>query len=109
MPGFLTIGYGDQASYDGTPRAQRDAAHEHDARLVADGAIAGVLGDPVRVTNTHNTGTVAEKGAYLQSALPVAGFALIEADSLDDAIAKVAQTPCAVASGVVEVWPIREG
>ena len=52
MPRFLTIGYGDQAGYDQTPVALRDAAHEHDARLVAEGADVGTLRDPVRVTNT---------------------------------------------------------
>ncbi len=42
----------------------------------------------------------------MRSDLPIAGFALIDADSLEDAIDKVAKTPCAVAHGVVEVWPL---
>jgi hypothetical protein len=37
----------------------------------------------------------------------VAGFAVIEAADLDEAIALVSQTPCAVAHGVVEVWPLE--
>lgn len=106
MPRFLTIGYGDQAGYDQTPVALRDAAHEHDARLVAEGADVGTLRDPVRVTNTHGRGTRAEVGPFMETTLPVAGFALIEADSLEDAIARVSNTPCAVASGVVEVWRV---
>lgn len=109
MPRFLTIGYGDQAGYDATPPAIRDAAHEHDARLVAEGAITAVLTDPVRVTNTHGEGTEVVRGPFLRSALPVAGFSLIEAASLDDAVAMVAGTPCAVAGGVVEVWQVSEG
>jgi hypothetical protein len=43
---------------------------------------------------------------YLASDLPVAGFALIEASSIEEAIRQVAQTPCAVCYGVVEVWPL---
>ena len=37
--------------------------------------------------------------------LPVAGFALIEAPSIEVAIEMVSGTPCAIAGGVVEVWP----
>ncbi len=33
MPKFVTIGYGDQAGYDRTPQAIRDAAHAHDTGL----------------------------------------------------------------------------
>lgn len=68
----------------------------------------GIAGTPVRVRNPENTGTKVEEGAFLRSALPIAGFAVIEADSLDDAIALVANTPCAVAHGVVEVWPLEQ-
>jgi len=39
MPKYLTIGYGDQAGYDQTAPAQRDAAHRHDAALLAKGAL----------------------------------------------------------------------
>ncbi len=45
---YLTIGYGDQAGYDRTPRELRDAAHEHDAEQAAAGVIAGVLLEPVQ-------------------------------------------------------------
>lgn len=44
----------------------------------------------------------------MSSALPVAGFAIIEAATLQEAIDLVSGTPCAVAHGVVEVWPLRE-
>jgi hypothetical protein len=42
----------------------------------------------------------------MQSALPIAGFAVFDAQDLDAAIERVRQTPCAVAHGVVEVWPL---
>ncbi|MEV6710980.1 hypothetical protein AB0M48_02955 [Lentzea sp. NPDC051208] len=38
---------------------------------------------------------------------PIAGFAIIEADSVEEAVRMVAGTPCAVAHGVVEVWPLH--
>ncbi|MBP8019371.1 MAG: hypothetical protein KAY82_04985 [Hylemonella sp.] len=40
--------------------------------------------------------------------LPVAGFAVIEAPNMAEAIKMVSQSPCAVAYGVVEVWPLEQ-
>ncbi|MGH9122531.1 MAG: transcription initiation protein, partial [Acidimicrobiales bacterium] len=92
--------------YDSTDESVLERAHAHDARLVSDGAVVGVAGRPVQVRNTGGTGIVTKDRAFLISALPVAGFALIEADDLQSAIELVAGTPCAVAHGVVEVWPL---
>jgi hypothetical protein len=44
----------------------------------------------------------------MTSPLPVAGFAIIEAANMIEAVKMVSQTPCAVAHGVVEVWPLEE-
>ena len=44
----------------------------------------------------------------MSSALPVAGFAVIEAADLAEAIRIVSKTPCAVAHGVVEIWPLEQ-
>lgn len=106
MPQYLTIGYGDRAGYDRTPKALRDAAHAHDRALVARGAVMGIAGAPVQVRNPEACGVQTVNAPYLSSDLPVAGFALIEAASLDEAVRQVAQSPCAIAYGVVEVWPL---
>lgn len=108
MAKFITVGYGDGRGYERTDRAIRDAAHAHDARMKADGALIGVAGTPVQVRNHDAAGLRTETGAYMRSDLPVAGFAVIEAEDLDAAIALVSKTPCAVAHGVVEVWPLQE-
>ena len=107
MPKFITIGYGDRAGYDRTPQAVRDAAHEQDAKLVSDGALVGIAGEPVQVRNPDAAGVETRKGSSMSSALPIAGFAVIEANDLDEAIKKISQVPCAVAHGVVEVWPLE--
>ena len=72
------------------------------------GATVGSAGTRVRVRNPDATGLSITEGAYLSSPQPTAGFVIIEADSLDEAIALVSGTPCAVAHGVVEVWPLLE-
>jgi hypothetical protein len=108
MATFVTIGYGDREGYDRTEPAVRDAAHAHDARLRSDGAVMGVARPPVQVRNHDAAGVHTESGPFSQSALPVAGFALIEAATLAEAVEIVSQTPCAVAHGVVEVWPLEQ-
>jgi hypothetical protein len=107
MPKFVTIGYGDQTGYDRTPRAVRDAAHEQDAKLRSEGALIGVAGTPVHVRNPNGAHVETLNGPFMTSALPIAGFAVIEAANLADAIEKVSRVPCAVAHGVVEIWPLK--
>jgi hypothetical protein len=107
MPKFVTIGYGDQAGYDRTAVAVRDAAHEHDAKIKQQGALLGTAGIPVQVRNPDAAQVETTTGPFMSSSLPVAGFAIIEAANIDEAIKLVSQSPCAVAHGVVEVWPLE--
>ena len=44
----------------------------------------------------------------MRSDLPIAGFAVIDAANVEEAIELASQTPCAVAHGVVEVWPLTD-
>ncbi|MDB5527379.1 MAG: hypothetical protein JWR51_482 [Devosia sp.] len=108
MPKFITIGYGDREGYDQTPVAVRDAAHAHDLKLLQRGALIGVAGNPVQVRNHDAAGVNTTEGAFMVSSLPVAGFAIIEAADLQEAIGIVSKVPCAVAHGVVEVWPLEQ-
>ena len=79
-----------------------------DAQLKQKGAIIGIAGKPVQVRNPESNGVQTQMSAFMFSPLPVAGFAIIEAQDIASAIAIVARTPCAVAHGVVEVWPLQE-
>jgi len=107
VPRFLTIGYGDSAGYERTDPAIRDAAHQHDEALRAQGALVGIAGKPVQVRNHDGEGVETSEGPFLRSDLPIAGFAVIEASTLQEAVSLASKTPCAVAHGVVEVWPLQ--
>ncbi|MBP6545831.1 MAG: transcription initiation protein [Phenylobacterium sp.] len=106
MPRFITIGYGDQAGYDRTERSVRDSAHAADAERVRQGDVMGIAGKPVQVRNPDAAQVAVVEGPFLSAGLPVAGFALIEASDLRAAIEIAARSPCAVAHGVVEIWPL---
>lgn len=107
MAKFIAIGYGDQAGYDSTDSSVRDAAHGHDARLRDGGALMGIAGGPVQVRNHDAAGVQTMSGPFMRSELPVAGFTIIEAADIEEATRLVSDTPCAVARGVVEVWPLQ--
>jgi hypothetical protein len=68
--------------------------------------VIGAVGEPTQVRNHGGSGVTTTDGAYMHTDLPFAGFALLEAASLEEAVERVAGTPCAVAQGVVEVWPL---
>ena len=108
MARFVTIGYGDREGYDRTATAIRDEAHAHDARLRQSGVLMGIAGTPVQVRNPDASNIDTRTGPFMSSPLPVAGFAIIEAATLAEAVELVAKTPCAVAHGVVEVWPLEQ-
>lgn len=108
MAKFVTIGYGDREGYERTDPAVRDAAHEHDVRLRNQGADMGLAGEPVQVRNHDAAGVETESGPFMRSSLPVAGFAVVEAAAIAEAVEIVSGIPCAVAHGVVEVWPLEQ-
>ena len=86
MAMFVTIGSGDQEGYERTDPAIRDAAHAHDARLRGEGTLMGIAGTPVQVRNHDGAGVRTDSGPFMRSALPLAGFAVIEADTVTEAV-----------------------
>jgi hypothetical protein len=46
-------------------------------------------------------------GPFAQSRAPLAGFSIIEANDLSEAIELMSSTPCARAGGAVVIWPAR--
>jgi hypothetical protein len=67
-----------------------------------------MAGAPTQVRNPDTAKIETTTGPFMTSALPVAGLAIIEAANLEEAIELVSQSPCAVAHGVVEVWPLAQ-
>jgi hypothetical protein len=62
----------------------------------------------VQVRNHDDSGVNTRSAAFMSSPLPIAGFAIVEAADIAEAIDLVSKSPCAVAHGVVEVWPLKE-
>ncbi len=107
MPKFMTIGYGDQAGYERIDEDVRNAAHANDDMLRRRGSVLGIAGLPTQVRNPDGKGTKTQQGPFMSAPLPIAGFAIIEAADLAEAVELVSRSPCAVAHGVIEVWPFE--
>lgn len=65
-------------------------------------------GNPYVGTQPGNAASEMIEGPFMRSDLPIAGFAVIEAANIEEAVNLISGTPCAVAHGVVEVWPLQE-
>lgn len=66
--------------------------------------LAAVRTDVTCVRNWNRNLEVTEQ-PYAEHALPLAGFSVIEADSLKEVIQLVSDTPCARARDVIEIRP----
>jgi hypothetical protein len=93
MAKFVAIGYGDRTGYDRAAPEVRNAAHAHDKDLQKRGVLMGVAGGPVQVRNPDDAGVQTASSPFMSSPLPVAGFAVIEAVDLSDAIRMASQVP----------------
>ena len=68
----------------------------------------GIAGSPAQVRNPDAAAIETRQEPFMRSDLPIAGFAVIDAASMDEAVALAAKKPCAVAHGVVDVWPLED-
>lgn len=105
---FLCLAYGDEKDWMALTTSEQDELLAQDEVLRRGGALVAVLGGATTVRTWNETAPRTDT-PYAESAAPLVGFSLIEAADLDEAVALVAQTPCAVAKGAVEVHPLLEG
>jgi hypothetical protein len=103
---FLCLAYGAEEGWNELSKNEQDALLAQDDRLRARGDIvAAVEQTPITVTAWDGT-PVSRERAFAHSDVPLAGFGILEAASVDEAIQLVAKTPCARAKGAIELRPI---
>jgi hypothetical protein len=72
------------------------------------GALMGIAGAPLEVRNPDSNCIQTKNAAFMSSSLPIVGFAVVEAAYTAEATKLISQSPCAVAHGVVEIWPLLD-
>ncbi len=99
---FLVLAYGSEEGWLALPESRRAELLAQDDVLRARGDLVAIAGDPCVVRSRGGTTTTSGQ-PFATGPAPLAGMGLIEAADLDEAVALVAQTPCAVAGGAVEL------
>ena len=105
---YLCLAYGSEADWNTLTEAEQEALLAQDDVLRKRGDVVAALEPSVTTVRAWDGTPTTTDGPFAAPRLPLAGFAIIEAASLSEAIQLVAHTPCARAKGAVEVRPIRE-
>ena len=103
---FLCLAYGDGKDWEALSEEKRSELLAQDELIRQGGALVAAVGEPTVVRAWDGTPSTSAT-AYALGAAPLAGFSVIEADSLDEVVRLVAGTPCAVARGAIEVRPFQ--
>ena len=102
---YLCLAYGDEKDWLALPEERRAELLQQDEVLRQRGDYVAMVGEPVVVSN-HDGNPTTTPGPFASAPASFAGIGIVEADSLEDVVALVAQTPCAVAGGAVEIRPL---
>jgi len=106
---FLCLAYGDEAGWNRLSASDKKEVQAADAliRDRGDNMMSAVRPDVRTVTNWDGIPRITAT-PYAKHALPLAGFSVIEAASLEAVIDLVAKTPCARAEGYIEIRMLWE-
>lgn len=102
---FLCLGYGTERGWLALSEQRRAELLGGDEVLRRRGDLVAAVGPPTVVRAWDGT-PVTSTDAFASGAAPLAGFAVVEAADLNEAIRLVAGTPCPVAGGAVEIRPL---
>lgn len=103
---FLCLAYGAEEDWLKLTEAEQDDLLAQDEVLRQRGDTVAALYEPVTVSMADGR-VVTRAEPFAVSRVPLAGFGIIEADSLEEAISLVCNTPCVGANGAVELRQLR--
>ncbi len=103
---YLVLAYGAEADWNALGEGEQDALLAQDDVLRTRGDLVAAVRTEVTTVRAWDGTPTTTAGTFASSTVPLAGFGIIEAASLEEVIQLVAQTPCARAKGAVEIRPI---
>ena len=102
---FLCLAYGDEAGWNSLNEDQKREALAHDAAIRDRGNLMSAVKATVTSVRNWDGHLDVNNAPFVGTALPLAGFSVIEAENVEEVIRLVANTPCARAKGVIEIRP----
>jgi len=103
---YLCLAYGAEKDWIALSAEEQRALLEQDEVMRQRGDLVAAVRNETVTVRSPGGMTRVEQRAFAGPAVPLAGFGIIDAADLDEAIALVADTPCARAGGAVELRPI---
>lgn len=108
---YLCLAFGSEEGWNSLSDIEKAEVLAQDAIIRERGALMSAVRQEVTsVRNWNNSLEVTDKPHI--DGLPLAGFSIIEASSVDEVVALVANSPCARAQGCIEIrpfWNTSEG
>jgi hypothetical protein len=105
---FLCLAYGDEEGWNSLSEDEKRDALAHDKVIRDRGNLATAVQPKVTSVKNWDGNLEVIDEPLAKPELPLAGFSVIEAESLDEVIALVSNTPCARARGFIEIRPFWE-
>jgi len=106
---FLCLAYGDEDGWNSLSTAEKDEALAHDDAINRRGSLMAPVKTTVKtVSNWGRNLEVIDRPYSGEDKLPLAGFSVIQAESVEEVIDLVANTPCARANGYIEIRPFLD-
>jgi len=103
---YLCLAYGSEKDWKALTEDEQSTLLAQDDVLRERGDLVAAVGLEVMTVRAWDGTPVTSEGSPAGSPLPLAGFGIIDAADLDEAVRLVAHTPCARAKGRVELRPI---
>lgn len=105
---FLCLAYGSEDGWNTLSKTEKQDVLARDAVIRDRGNLMSAVQTAVTCVSNWGGTLEVKKEAYAQHNLPLAGFSVIEAESVAEVIELVANTPCARARGFIEIRPFWE-
>ena len=102
---FLCLAYGDEDGWNSLNEDEKTEVLSNDKVIRDRGNIMSAVRPKVTSVRNWDKKLEIKEESYAKHYLPLAGFSLIEAESLNEVIELVSNTPCARAKGVIEIRP----
>ena len=103
---FLCLAYGAESDWNALTSEEQAARLAQDEIIRKRGALMAALGKNVVTVTAWDGRPELTAGSFATSSVPLAGYSIIEANSIDEVIELVAQTPCPRTKGAVEIRAI---
>jgi hypothetical protein len=103
---FLCLAYGAEKDWLALTKEQQNEYLAQDEVLRKRGATMAAVQTSVTTVTAWDGTPQTTPTSFAQSSVPLAGFSIIEAADMNEAVSLVANTPCARAKGAIEIRPL---